>query len=214
LTGTIGFSDLGDRIQALAHWHEVVSTTPVLASTFGRLFFTGGHTIVTMSPAEFPYVHFSPSAYLWEFLTRMLPRKAVFESYYSANPNLILMRYDFLITEETSVPVSFVGSLYMLGGILPVVLGGIVIGLFHSLVSRGLGVLSRHSRYLALFVFAMLAPSLLWAQNLDPITHVRGVVWAGLSAVIVYQLAIRPFVTEPVRVRRVRRIRRLVPRAA
>ena len=212
MTGTIGFGDLASRLRALGQWHEVVSTTPVLASTFGRLFFIGGHTIVTMSPEQFPFVDFAPLTYVWEFLTRLLPRRLMFDSYYSANPNVILMRYDFLVTEETSVPVSLIGSLYMLGGLTPVMLGGMAIAMFHCLVARCLGRLARYSPYLGLFVFAMIATNLLWAQNLDPITHVRGVVWAGVAAIVLYQLVLRPFLAEPVRMRRRRRIPRLVPR--
>ena len=215
VTGTIGFQDLASRVKALEQWQQVLSSTPILASTFGRLFFVGGHTIVTMSPERFPYIDFSWSSYIWELLTRMMPRKAVFESYYSANPNLILGQYDFLITEDTSVAVSLIGSLYMLGGIIAVMIGGVGIGLLHSGLARLIGNLAARSKYLALFVFAMISSNLLWGQNIDPITHLRGLVWAGTSAVIIYQLMIRPFVgaSAPLR-RRFRRVRRLVPHVA
>src|SRR5262249_55905182 len=60
LMGSIGFADLGSRLSALAEWQEVLRRTPVLAATFERLFFVGGHSIIAHAPQHFPHRHFPP----------------------------------------------------------------------------------------------------------------------------------------------------------
>jgi len=213
VTKTIGFQDLDRRLDAFGQWQEVLSQTPVLTSTLGRLFFTGGHTIVALSPESYRYVDFSMRRYFMEFLLRMLPRRFFGELYYSEQPNRILRNYGFLITDETSVPLSLIGSLYMLGGTLPVMVGAAVIGAFHSLVAWGLQLSRRVSPYLPLVVFAMISSELLWGQNRDPISHVRSVVWDAMWGVVLYYCILRPFL--PVaRVVAVRRTARLAMQSA
>jgi hypothetical protein len=207
VTKTIGFRDLDERVGALNEWQSVLSQTPVLTSTFGRLFFVGGHTIITLSPEHYPYVDFNLPRYSYEFMMRMLPKRFFGDLYYSEQPNRILRLYGFLITDETSQPLSTVGALYMLGGIFPVALGGMLVGAFHGT----LGVLLRKARqrspYLALVVFATISAELVWGQNRDPISHVRSLVWDGLSGLLIYQLIVRPLVGHVIPVRRVQRPR-------
>ena len=214
VTKTIGFSDLDTRLHALNNWRDVLSETSLLTSTFGRLFFAGGHTIIVLSPEHYPYVDLSIERYLIEFFMRMLPKRFFGDLYYSEQPNRILRGYGFLITEETSIPLSLPGSLYMLGGVLPVVLGGIAIGLVHIGLGGCLRAAGRRSRYLPLFVFAMCAPDFVWGQNFDPITHTRSLVWSGVSAWALYQLFLRPLIGEPLPGRRTAPPRRLVRPAA
>ena len=215
VTKSIGFRDLNARMDALNEWQDVLSNTPVLASTFGRLFFVGGHTIITLSPDYYPYVDFNAPRYAYEFMMRMLPKRFFGDLYYSEQPNRILRLYGFLITDETSVPLSTVGALYMLGGVLPVAIGGVLIGGFHSALGYGLRRARRRSPYLAVFVFAMLSAELLWGQNRDPISHVRGMVWDSLWGVILFQLVVRPLVGDVVPLRRsVRPVRPVGVRAA
>jgi len=215
VTQTIGFVDLATRLKALQQWQEVLSDTPVLASTFGRLFFTGGHSVVTLSPERYPYVDFSWTKYLWEFVMRVLPRKFFYDPYYSSNPNVLLRKYDFIITDETSTPLSLIGGLYVLGGVVPVMVGGLFLGAYHALFGRLIARLNRASKHMALLVFALTGTHLLWAQNLDLITHVRGTIWAAASGIALYLVVIRPFLGLPVRGRRVLvRRRRLMARPA
>jgi len=191
LLGSIGFENLGTRLSALGEWREVLSRTPVLAATFQRLFFIGGHSIIAFSPEHFPYIAFSPSDYGWELVTRLLPGKLFYEPFYSTNVRLQL--YGFLITEETSYPMSLLGSLYMLGGYVPVAVGAFAIGIFHCLLSRVIGTANRRSQYLGLFVFSMIASTLIWSQNVDLIVNVRVIVWRVLSAFVLYIVILRPF---------------------
>src|SRR5262249_24546992 len=189
LMGSIGFADLGTRLNAFAEWQEVLRRTPVLAATFQRLFFVGGHSIIAYSPEYFPYVDFSWSNYLWELCTRLLPGKLFYEPFYSTNERL--QAFGFLISEESSSPMSLLGSLYLLGGVVPVAIGAFVIALFHCLLGGIIDLASRRSRYLGLFIFSMIASTLIWSQNVDLITHVRVTAWRVLSAFVLY-LAILP----------------------
>jgi hypothetical protein len=210
VTKTIGFRDLNARLGALNEWQEVLSQNNPLTSTFGRLFFVGGHTIITMSPEYYPYVDFNLARYSFEFMMRLLPKRFFGDLYYSEQPNRILRLYGFLITDETSQPLSTVGSLYMLGGWVPVAVGGVLIGVFHSGVGYGLRRARQRSPYLALFIFAMISAELLWGQNRDPISHVRSMVWDGLWGIVLFQYIVRPLVGDVVRVRPpVRHVREL-----
>jgi hypothetical protein len=192
ITQTVGFRDLNARLQAMSKWQDVLARTPVLTSTFDRLFFTAGHTIVAFSPEQFPYVDFSWKRYGVEFVTRLLPRRFMRELYYSEQPNRILRAYGFLITDETSEPLSMIGSLYMLGGFIPVVAGGLAIGFFHSGVRSYLRAARRRSPYLAIFSFAMIASEMLRGHNRDLISHVRTLVWNGIGAFALFHLCVRP----------------------
>ena len=59
LLGTVGFEEgFQYRLQTLRRWREVSGQMNVLDNMFGRLFFTGGHTIITQSPEQVPYRNF------------------------------------------------------------------------------------------------------------------------------------------------------------
>src|SRR6185369_141156 len=130
LMGSIGFQDIGARLSAMGDWQEALNRTPVLVSTFHRLFFVGGHSIIAYTPEYYHYLDFSWTDYGWEFLTRLLPGKLFYAPFYSDNERL--RDYGFLITDESSFPMSLLGSLYMLGGLIPVAAGATAFGVFHS----------------------------------------------------------------------------------
>jgi len=192
LLGSIGFHDMGTRLNALGEWQAVLSETPVLVATFHRLFFVGGHSIIAYTPEHFPYLPFSWSDYGWELTTRLLPGKLFYAPYYSDNERL--QAYGFLITESTSFPLSLLGSLYMLGGAAPVALGAVAFGVFHALLGRLVGWAIRRDRHLGLFIFSMIASTLIWSQNVDLITNVRVIAWRVLSAFILYYAVLRPLI--------------------
>jgi hypothetical protein len=192
LLGSIGFQDIGTRLNALGEWQEVLRRTPVLVSTFHRLFFVGGHSIIAYTPEYFPYLEFSWTHYGWEFVTRLLPGKLFYAPFYSDNERL--RAYGFLITEATSYPLSLLGSLYMLGGVVPVAMGAVAFGLFHTLLGRLIAIASRRTSYLGLFIFSMIASTLIWSQNVDLITNVRVTMWRILSGFVLYLAILRPLV--------------------
>ncbi len=208
LMGSIGFHDIGARINAMGDWQEALNRTPVLVSTFHRLFFVGGHSIIAYTPEYYHYLNFSWVDYGWEFLTRLLPGKLFYAPFYSDNERL--RDYGFLITDETSFPMSLLGSLYMLGGILPVAAGGVAFGVFHSLLARLIGAASRRTPYLGLFILSMIASTLIWSQNVDLITNVRVTAWRVLTAFILYLVILRPLVKRS-KARRLERRRHRIP---
>jgi hypothetical protein len=207
LMGSIGFQDIGARLNAMGDWQEALNRTPVLVSTFHRLFFVGGHSIIAYTPEYYHYLDFSWTDYGWEFLTRLLPGKLFYAPFYSDNERL--RDYGFLITDETSFPMSLLGSLYMLGGVLPVAAGGVAFGLFHSLLGRLIAAASRRAPYFGLFIFSMIASPLIWSQNVDFITNVRVTAWRLLSAFVLYFVFLRPLVARAAAQRAMRRARRV-----
>jgi hypothetical protein len=104
LTKSVGFENLGERWNALKQWRSATKGASPIAETLGRLFFTGGHSIITRTPAEYPFMEFYPGAYVKEAVLTLLPRRFYYHPHYSGNR--ILLRYGFNISETTSVEVS------------------------------------------------------------------------------------------------------------
>lgn len=194
LTKTSGFSNFEQRIEAFSRLGEYIQSTPLFARSFQRTFSTGGHTLVTMMPEPYPYLGFSFTAYVREFFERLIPGKLYYHPYYSTTA--LLRTYDFYITDKTSVELSFIGSLYMLGGFIPIIIGTIFIALVHCWFGRWIGKAQRASPYKGLFYCGMLAQTFLWGQNLDPISHFRTLVWQALAAAILYYLLVRILIGE------------------
>lgn len=194
----IGFGDLSARVEALGQWQEVAARTSPFTKTFGRLFWTAGHTILTMMPESYSYLDFEPDVYFTELLMRQLPGKLVHTpAYYSSTERL--RAYDFNITDKSSVELSFLGSMWMLGGWVPLILGSIAIALIHVLLSHLLAALASRSCYAAVFVFAMIALALLWGQNLDLISQTRWLTWRVGIATVLYVLFVGPLLSGPAR---------------
>ncbi len=201
LLGGIGFENLEQRMAALSRAGEFLDAESVFVRSFGRLFSTGGHSIVLMTPDARPYLEFSPGAYFGELLQRLLPGVLVYQPFYSTTYRLTA--YDIRINEDTSVELSMVGALWMIGGWMPLIIGAAALGVLHALVANWIGAATRRSFYKGLFYLAMVAPQVLWTQNLDIITHTRFIVWLMLAGTILYHTAIKPVVGEPRSLQRV-----------
>jgi hypothetical protein len=186
LTGRQGFEDLGYSLKILKEWRYVAERRPATAMFLGRMFSTGGHSIITRTPSEVPYRKFLPHIFIREAAESLLPQRLYHHPYYRGT--MVLLDYDFMITEQTSVEVSLIGNLWMMGGYIPVFLGGVMVGLLHG----GLGRLIRkslpYSKMKAYIYFALFAPGILWAFNLDFISHGRAMVYRLILAFIVYQI--------------------------
>lgn len=192
LTGSGGFGNISARIEALSRIGEYAERTPLFARSFQRTYFTGGHTLITMMPDRYTYLPFSIKDYVAEFFGRLLPAKIYYNSYYSSTG--LLRNYDFMITDKTSVELSFIGSLYMLGGYIPIALGTFFVALVHGWFGRWVERARRVNPYKGLFYCGMLAQTFLWGQNLDIISHFRILVWQSIAAVVLYFLIVRVFV--------------------
>ncbi len=59
LLGSIGFEEGFEyRLKALGEWKQVTAEQSFIVTTFGRLFFTGGHAIIARTPEQMPYRSF------------------------------------------------------------------------------------------------------------------------------------------------------------
>ncbi len=192
----IGFGDLSARVEALSQWQEVAARTSPFAKTFGRLFWTAGHTILTLVPDSYTYVDFSVGPFIKEFFLRQLPGKLVATPAYYSSPER-LRAYDFNITDVTSVELSFLGSLWMLGGWPPLLAGSVAVAVLHVLLSHLIAAMARRSGYMAIFFFSMVAMALVWAQNLDIISQTRWLNWRLAIAAVLYVLMVGPLVRAP-----------------
>lgn len=192
LMGSGGFSNFSARLQALANWKEVLGESSVVIRTFGRLFSTGGHAIITSSPERVPYMHFSLFAYCREiFSTLFIPQRIIYYAPYSET--ITLNNYGFhVIPGGHSVELSMIGSFWMVGGYLAVFLGAIAVGLFHSAIAHWIACASRRSVLKGAVFLAGLSAQLLWTQNLAFPSHVKVTVWSAAFAGLFYHLVFKP----------------------
>jgi hypothetical protein len=101
---------------------------------------------------------------------------------------LILRDYGFMITEKTSVEISMIGSLWLMGGYFPVFFGGIALGSLHWLL---VWILRRNwaiSKMKAFIYFAILSQEIFWAPNISLIDHWHDVVYRIALAFVLYRV--------------------------
>lgn len=191
LLGKGGFEHVEHRLETMGRWQEVAAEGSILGRTFGRMFFIGGHSIITLTPDSMEYLKFEAPRYITELVTRLfVPGRIYADHYYSSTTQL--KRYKFLITKATSVELSFLGSMWLIGGVLPVIVGSALVALLHLLAGWWLRTAARASPYQGAFFLAMISYHMLWGQNLDLISHSRNLIWQMVFATIVWYLFIRP----------------------
>jgi hypothetical protein len=186
LLGSAGFEEgFSYRLKTLGEWKSVtVEVSPVIF-TFGRLFFTGGHSIISRTPEEMPYRLFKIAPFLREFLESFVPGRFLYRPYYRSP--LVLLDYGFnILPGKTSTEVSMIGSLWLMGGWLPVFFGGAALGFIHWLVVKIIQRSWSQSEVKALVYFGALAPRVFWVANMDIITHFRSIIYNLALATIVY----------------------------
>lgn len=173
-TGSIGYENLGERFDILGQALNeggVVSEHGVVTDTVLRLFQTGGHSLIARTPEERPFLGFNMTHFFEEAFHVLIPTFVLpydrFAMDYAGTS--ILLQYGFRISEATSVPVSTVGSLYVISGFLSVILGAAILaGLYGCLAY-----LVQRCRRNSLLQYAILAAginSAIWGYNRDAIT--------------------------------------------
>lgn len=183
---------LQERTQALGQWQGFLQQSSFFGSTMGRFFSTGGHSIITLSPEEIPYFEFDPASYLTEMVVSTIVPGRIWANYvYSTTYHL--NRYGLRVTTSTSVELSLPGSLWMLGGWVPMVLGGIWVGLLMAGLMRWLSATTRRSPYQGLFYLTMTIGSVLWAFNYDPISLTRSLVRSVFVAWLLWHVAVKNY---------------------
>jgi len=119
-----------------------------------------------------------------EVLTSLIPGRIYYKPFYQAN--WILANYDFMITEETSVEVSMLGNLWLLGGAKIVFLGGAGLAMLHGLFIFIVRRAWRKSELKGFLFLGLFSNTLLGAAGLDIIAHWRAMVWRLIFAFVIF----------------------------
>jgi hypothetical protein len=188
-----------ERISAMKEWKSVVKRVPVGVNFFGRTFFTAGNLIVACSPAQYPYKHFSPTGYAKEVVISMVPGPvmrftglgvSITKMQYTGT--WMLRDYGMFVTETTSIETSTIGSLWMLGGYIPVLIGGFFLALIHSLVAWIIRRAWVQNPDKGVFYFSVCFNPIFWSHSLDLIAIWRTVILHLVFAYFGFKL-ISPF---------------------
>lgn len=152
-----GAEQLQQRVEVLTQKTDQLVGQDWAEEIFVRIFFTGGHQIVTLIPEAAPYKPFDPVYYFGEVVTQaLLPRKlatALVPPVYEEKSTLVAIGHR--ITEFHSVERSFVGSAWEMGGPIMVVFVSGLTGLYSILIARILQALFGISGGLGVVAFAV-----------------------------------------------------------
>jgi hypothetical protein len=184
LTGSIGFENLGYRFEALKDWRQAAQQTTPLRALFGRLFFTAGHTIIIETPEYYPYRDFEFIPYFKEFFLMLLPGRIYYRPYYSGS--IVLTDYGFMITEQTSVEVSLIGNLWLMGGAWIVFIGGIFTAGLQYLLIKVIRRAWRRSQFKAMLYVGLISSLLFGASGQDIMSNWRNIVWQLIYGFLFY----------------------------
>jgi hypothetical protein len=184
-----GFDALGSRAEILgdalrtgdlAYEHE-----GPLSDLMGRMFSAGGHTLIRENWEHPERLEFDAVDFTAELIRSLAPgflEGRQVEGQYTGSA--ILRNYGFLINEVTSVEVSLIGSLFTYFGLPSVLVGGLIFGLFLSLLCRVFGSSGWSATWRLAFLAGTCSMSA-WGYNVDIITNIRGIVWALLYLLVV-----------------------------
>lgn len=195
ITRSVGFQNIGARVEALSNWQDAQQTS-FLQSTFARLYSTGGHSIISESPENVPYPGLNVPQFVQEYFGSMMPRRLqLFTPYYSSTLRLRDF-YDMnVVPGQTSIEMSYLGSFWMFGGWPYIFLGGVYAATMHAVLCWWLERARRRSAYKAIVYMAIIAPAVLFAgYNLDPISYTRRIVWSMLLAFFFYHMFVKPLI--------------------
>jgi hypothetical protein len=185
LTQSVGWEDFFYRLNVLKEWRTAAAGQSATATTLHRLFFSGGHAIITRTPSDVPYRAFR-LAFISEMAKSLLPAALYYNLYWRGTA--VLNNYGFHITESSSTEVSIIGGFWLLGGWPAVAIGGFAVGLLHWWLISILRRNWRKSKMKAFVYFGMYTPHLLWASNYQPIDYWRITIYNMTFAFIFYQM--------------------------
>mgnify|MGYP006286813965 CR=1 FL=1 len=188
-TGVGGFDSMQRNVALLWDWRHFLSEGSPLFSAMGRLFPTGGHAIVGYTPSSYDYLTFDLIGYLKELLVRIfVPGTFYFRPVYSYNGMLGRLGLNIY---TSSVGVTQIGSLWILGGFLPLVLGTAFTGLIHGIAISMVHRARRVHPAKGLFLLCMVAPVFVKGPLFTQISHIRALIWTWLVAAVLYHMFVR-----------------------
>ncbi len=195
LLKSVGYEDFGARIQALrSGWREQLKAGSPLDATFGRGFYTGGHSIIAYTPEQYPYRDWSTTDFVTDLGKSLLLARFVSQPVVPANR--ALRDYGFFIAEESSVEISMIGYYWLYGGYVMVLIGGFVTGLFFFLLIRLMRRALLKSLALGGYLLGFTLPSIVDGTVNDPITIFRNIAWGLVWGLVLYLLVSR-FIPRP-----------------
>lgn len=204
VVGEAGFEDFGARIHAAKQWKYIAKETKWADSVFGRLFFDGGHAIITETPSQVPYSGFSPFQYLKELGISFTPDKFFDRLEFEANAkyagNFVLNKYGFnrfYITRKHQVGVTILGHFWLLGGYPFIIIAGIAMALLHWVVFIIINKARRRKPELALFITSCMFSSAIEMFGVNFIYAMHNAFWRLVLGTAFFYLFINPFLKRP-----------------
>lgn len=132
-----GIEDLQHRIEVLTQKSDQLTNVRWGDEIFGRLFFLGGHQIVTLMPSVAGFKQFDLSIYIAEVASQgLLPRhfaNYLVRPYHEEKSSLVALGHR--LSERHSVERSFIGAAWELGGYGPLITISFVTGSFLLLLT-------------------------------------------------------------------------------
>ena len=199
--GSAGYEDLGRSLHTLKGWKYAAGRTEWMEAVFARLFFSGGHAVITETPEPIPYVGFSPAEYLKETAIAFVPEKFFDRIEFEANAkyagNFVLNNYGiskFYITREHQAGVTSLGHFWLMGGWPFIVVGSLILALLHGLVFKIINRALIRRPEMGLFLTACLLQSAIEMSGIDFINVMRLLFWRMILAIAFYYVFIAPFV--------------------
>jgi len=203
-THEIGYQDWGKKVHAMKEWKYIAAKTKWADTVFGRLFFTGGHAIITETPSRVPYLGFSPTRYLKESAIAFTPDKFFdrldFESKAKYAGNFILNRYGivrFYISRKHQTGVTLLGHFWLLGGFLFIIIGAVLVALVQGAVFILINRALRRKPAMALFLTACMLASAIEIPGVDFINAMRLLFWRLVLGTAFYYVFIWAFLKRP-----------------
>ncbi|KPJ66595.1 MAG: hypothetical protein AMJ43_07715 [Coxiella sp. DG_40] len=198
--GKAGYEDFGRSMHALKGWRYAAKEAEWADAVFTRLFFSGGHAIITETPERIPYVGFSPAGYLKETAIAFIPGKLFSRMEFEVNAkyagNFVLNNYGiskFYITREHQVGVTSLGHFWLLGGWPFLIAGSLILALLHGLVFKIINTILTRKPEMALFLTACMLQSAIEMSGIDLINIMRFLFWRMVLAIVFYYVFIAPF---------------------
>jgi hypothetical protein len=198
--GRAGYEDFGRSLYAMRGWRYVAGEAKWMDSVFNRLFFTGGHAVITETPSPVPYVGFSPDVYLKETAISLIPGKIIdriaFHERATYAGNFVLNNYGlarFYITREHQVGVTILGHFWLLGGYPYIIVGALIIALLQGLIFFVINKFVLRRPQFALFITACMMWSAIEMSGTDLISTIRNLFWRLVLGVAFYWVFFVPF---------------------
>jgi hypothetical protein len=187
ITHTVGFEDFSGRLAALREWKYVFQKAgDPIRQMFGRFFFNGGNTVIASTPYQHPFLDFSLGRFTMETLESLLPGALVHNPFYRGVQ--ILKEYGLNVSEKTSIEVSIIGHLWLLGGYIPVIIGGFTMSLIHGFAAWRIRAAWFKNPDKAMLYFAVLLQGFMDYFNVDIIENLRYTLWRLLFAFVLYHM--------------------------